>query len=537
MPSNDGAGTARPGADMASVAERMGYMQALRVALASVVLAAGMLAPDIVGVGPTDLVPGTIAYLVLTLAAEGLLSFQRRRSPAIITALLLLDGVYLAWALYLSGGALSPLRFLVFVHIVAVTLLASHRTGLKIALWHSLLTVIVLYVQVTDVLPSDVNFADTSAGDPARLERLTIFNIAAFWLAALATAAFSAINERELRRRQSDLTALADMAAELENVTEATAIAAIFLEKAESALGFGRGAVMQVSDGAVIVLAVHPNAHATVASRPEPLLDVVPRTALDRREPIVVRDVNELDNPLLSRLLPRAHRVVVVPLFAEAVGLGVAVLENQDANTRDLRAVAMATQFASHVALALRNARLLEEVQRLAETDPLTGVANRRLFEITLTRELKRAERQEDPITLVMLDVDHFKPYNDTYGHQAGDEVLRRVAHMLSTACREFDTVARYGGEEFAVILPGCSSEESTRTAERLREAIAGVDAAHPITASAGVATYPTDAAGGESLVKKADEALYESKRAGRNRVTRSGRRAQQHPRDLPESA
>jgi two-component system cell cycle response regulator len=123
-----------------------------------------------------------------------------------------------------------------------------------------------------------------------------------------------------------------------------------------------------------------------------------------------------------------------------------------------------------------------------------------------------------------MLDVDHFKKLNDQYGHQTGDEVLKAVAATLAHSCRDFDTPARYGGEEFAVILPVCSAAESLIAAERLRKGINQTDLPVPATASAGVATYPTHAGDPEALIRAADEALYESKRGGRNRVTRSRR-------------
>jgi diguanylate cyclase (GGDEF)-like protein len=163
----------------------------------------------------------------------------------------------------------------------------------------------------------------------------------------------------------------------------------------------------------------------------------------------------------------------------------------------------------------------------MAETDALTGVANRRTFEDVLAREFSRAERGGEPLTLVMLDVDHFKKLNDTHGHQVGDEVLKGVARALDHRSRDFDTVARYGGEEFAVILPGCSSKEAVAVAERLRSGVseAGAEIAEPVTASAGVATFPSHAGDVTELIRAADEALYESKRAGRDRVTRSRRR------------
>jgi diguanylate cyclase (GGDEF)-like protein len=125
----------------------------------------------------------------------------------------------------------------------------------------------------------------------------------------------------------------------------------------------------------------------------------------------------------------------------------------------------------------------------------------------------------------MMFDIDHFKKINDEHGHPVGDEVLRRVAAALQEECRAFDTAARFGGEEFAVILPACSSKEAPRVAERLRRGMARIGMDFSVTASAGIATFPTHAVDAEALVRAADAALYESKEAGRDRTTRSRRR------------
>jgi diguanylate cyclase (GGDEF)-like protein len=156
----------------------------------------------------------------------------------------------------------------------------------------------------------------------------------------------------------------------------------------------------------------------------------------------------------------------------------------------------------------------------LATTDGLTGIANRASFDQILVAELSRAARQRDDVSLLLVDIDHFKALNDRHGHQAGDHVLRLVATTLAAACREFDTAARYGGEEFAVLLPATSTDDAVEVAERLRAAIESMPAGLQVTVSAGVATFPFDGTGPDGLVAAADEALYAAKRGGRNRVT-----------------
>jgi diguanylate cyclase (GGDEF)-like protein/putative nucleotidyltransferase with HDIG domain len=166
--------------------------------------------------------------------------------------------------------------------------------------------------------------------------------------------------------------------------------------------------------------------------------------------------------------------------------------------------------------LRRRNTQLAE----LAASDELTGLRNYRHLHEALAAASSMAVRTQRPLSVVMLDVDRFKLYNDDFGHPAGDEVLRRVGGILRGMTRAHDLAARYGGEEFAVLLPATATEAARAFAERVRIAIAGVPWPHrAITASLGVATGPTGACDGAALLARADEALYRAKRAGRNRV------------------
>ena len=157
-------------------------------------------------------------------------------------------------------------------------------------------------------------------------------------------------------------------------------------------------------------------------------------------------------------------------------------------------------------------------LQDLADRDGLTGIANRRRFDDFLEQCLQRAHERQQPLGLAMADVDHFKDYNDAHGHQAGDEVLRRVANLLADSVRGDTLVARYGGEEFALIVPTCDLAVTRDLAERLRVQIAAkLDG---ITISIGVCAYgPASPESAQSLVARADAALDRAKNAGRNRV------------------
>jgi len=175
-------------------------------------------------------------------------------------------------------------------------------------------------------------------------------------------------------------------------------------------------------------------------------------------------------------------------------------------------------------AAALETVWEIEEINRRARTDSLTGLANRRQFEERLGRIVAETNRFGGSCALVVLDIDRFKHVNDTFGHQAGDEVLRRVATTLQQAVRVVDLCARYGGEEMALLLPQTDLSGAARLAERLRQSVADrviLAGAHEIsiTVSLGVAAYPEGARDGEELFAAADRALYEAKRKGRNRV------------------
>jgi diguanylate cyclase (GGDEF)-like protein len=174
-------------------------------------------------------------------------------------------------------------------------------------------------------------------------------------------------------------------------------------------------------------------------------------------------------------------------------------------------------------------ARANDELRRMSQTDGLTGVDNRRHIEERLTEAFEHAARLNEPLAVVMTDVDHFKSVNDTHGHPAGDAVLRQVAEVLRTTAREIDRVGRYGGEEFLVLLPGANLEDARHYAERARAAIAAREFTYDggqlrRTLSAGVAAWPhPDVPHQEALVKLADDALYAAKTGGRNRVVAHG--------------
>jgi diguanylate cyclase (GGDEF)-like protein len=184
-----------------------------------------------------------------------------------------------------------------------------------------------------------------------------------------------------------------------------------------------------------------------------------------------------------------------------------------------------ATAIAERTSIALQALRRQEQLQRRAIRDALTGLFNRGFMEEALAIELQRALRRNASIGVMLLDVDHFKRYNDTYGHAAGDAVLRGIGGLLQRTVREGDMPCRYGGEEFVVILPGADLATTQQRAEALRTSIeqwrpeVAEGAPACVTASIGVACFPQHGMTWQAVLKRADQALYAAKHAGRNRV------------------
>ncbi|MHB9114450.1 MAG: GGDEF domain-containing protein [Thermoleophilia bacterium] len=183
-----------------------------------------------------------------------------------------------------------------------------------------------------------------------------------------------------------------------------------------------------------------------------------------------------------------------------------------------------------HIQTSLSAALRYDRIRREVVTDPLTNLYNRRFFEQRGREEIERSLRHQSPLTLLMMDVDHFKNINDTYGHQTGDRVLQSIAAFLQESVRQTDVCGRYGGEEFVLLLPNTPGKNALFLADRLRSGLGqlmhsglGIPGHVSVTVSGGVATCPRDATDLDGLMARADEALYEAKNAGRDRIVRAG--------------
>jgi len=241
---------------------------------------------------------------------------------------------------------------------------------------------------------------------------------------------------------------------------------------------------------------------------------------------ITTHEAKKIVDPEIQRQL-NTDFFVTIPLKAKDKVVGAILVDNifnkKPITKTDVRMLAM---FASHAGLAIENSRLFEETVYLSNTDWLTKLWNYGKFHQHLSMELERAKMSETSLSLVMIDVDNFKHYNDTLGHMRGDEALKKIAGVLIGKSRKCDIAARYGGEEFGIVMPNTSKENARLFSERLRNEVertfineTEIDPAHRPTVSCGIATYPEDADNKNEIASRADLALYEAKHAGKNRT------------------
>ena len=247
------------------------------------------------------------------------------------------------------------------------------------------------------------------------------------------------------------------------------------------------------------------------------------------RRPVFVRDWNaEIEQlPFEAGVVGApTQSVLSVPLTAKNKMVGVMSVQALNVNAFDHEHLRLLTSIASQAALALENARLHAQVFDQAQRDPLTGVFNHGTFIDKLNAVVREAGSKKSDIALVMLDIDRFKQYNDTYGHLVGDDVLRSTVAAIQNHLKSSDVVGRWGGEEFGIILPSVTRAQARLVADRIRQTVAlnimkdlhNRSIPSP-TVSQGIAMFPEDAVNIEELIDKADSALFRAKDMGRNQI------------------
>ena len=337
------------------LSERTAALELVRLALASVVAGAAFAMP--VTVPRAVLLATALAYAAIAVSPRFLRRLGRDASLRVLQGTLLLDGVYLCFVMYATGGVASDLRILVCVHVVAVALVASPRTGLKIALWHTLLY-LTLFEATRGILGPD---AGGRAVDAEATAGVTLgASILGFWMVAIVAASCSATTERALRSRNVELDRLAVMVAEMARSGKASDIARMLLETLQQTFGTSRGAILASRDGEPVLLG---SVGALGRAALDPGLDRIVERAMSAGEVALLRRLERETDPRLARLLPDGRNVLVVPLtLAGGRQIGVLILEHVRTDRIPAETVAMIRRFAFHAALALQSAWSLEEV-------------------------------------------------------------------------------------------------------------------------------------------------------------------------------
>jgi len=383
---------------------------------------------------------------------------------------------------------------------------------------------------------------------PFRVRELLARIQAQLRMRAILRSAYESLRttEEELARARAEADSrrkLVDILREVTGDLTSNEIYHVLARRVARALDLTRCSVILARPGDRVGMVAASFEHALVKNF-ELNLDRYPeiRAALETGQPVLVEDVHS--SPLYADIRERwreegtrvpVRSVIAMPFsLADARQSGVFFLRRGE-DERPLREddVAFADTVVRAAVAAVQRADMMEStradnlrLEALAQTDPLTDALNRRALTDRLNAELERARRYDSMVTLLMIDIDHFKRINDTYGHLVGDDVLMALASLLQHEVRSVDLVARYGGEEFVIVLPETREDGAVSFAERIRERIE----MHPfsvddgptlqVTASIGVATFPAPrVATVEDLFMRADQALYRAKAEGRNRV------------------
>ena len=342
---------------------------------------------------------------------------------------------------------------------------------------------------------------------------------------AAAPQGVAAEASHRLAVRVRELSLLFEITRAVNSTLELDALLRRLTELAASTLGY---------DGFAVLLQEAESAELVVRASA-----VEPGARLPKREGPAGEAVAEEGLVLERRTLAGGVKgsILAVPMQHKGSVLGALLFTRCRRDAFGPDEVKLVGSIAGQAALAIANASLYERTVALSLTDPLTGAFNRRHLFSHLEMDLRRAERYGDPVTVIMIDIDHFKDLNDAFGHATGDAVLQAVASVLRRNVRRVDTVARFGGEEFCVVLPRQGKSEGLEVAEKLRRAIhevrtpaVGNRLPTRVAASVGVATWPVDARDVVSLLDAADSALYASKRGGRNRCTAYAPGMELHP-------
>jgi diguanylate cyclase (GGDEF)-like protein len=364
--------------------------------------------------------------------------------------------------------------------------------------------------------------AQVSGDGPAEFERIARSVNA--MSAALVDARAEAVDRRDLVERQADqLRKILTMAREIAGSLSLPYVLRAVATSAADVSGFDRVTVWLLDSDAHIVDPAFDTLRAASGGAVDKHVEIgVGVVGLALKFGRTSAEV-AAEEPSVEVHPERPLGRLAIPLVVGAQITGAIELESSEPAVLGTATLDVIETLAIHAAAAIEAARLHSHTEQLGKTDALTSLANRRSFDADIAFECERCARYHRPLALIMFDVDHFKKFNDTFGHQRGDEILQEVARTVRQQLRNTDSAYRYGGEEFAVLARETSGEEAAVLAERLRSRIEAHFSAQgspaPVTASFGIALVPPEEAAPRTLIEAADRALYAAKQAGRNCV------------------
>ena len=329
--------------------------------------------------------------------------------------------------------------------------------------------------------------------------------------------------ERSLLKRNKELGIINTLSSAFISSGNINAVFEDLLEKVLVISDFSIGWIVLKEGGKFVIKGISGASLGLKQELARGKLDFMYENVIESADPLYVMEADEIRS-----IEPLENEGIVffacIPLRIGPETKGVLMLASRIELRFDFDVAALFTLIGNNISLISEKVRLFQEAQRLAITDGLTGLYNVRYFYDMLNKEIARTKRYRTLFSLILFDIDNFKALNDTYGHQAGDEVLRSLASILKEASRETDVAARYGGEEFIMMLTNTPKHEALHLANRIREKIEEYnyhieENTVKITVSGGIATFPEDAKDSKSLLYAADMAMYEAKAMGKKQV------------------
>ena len=327
----------------------------------------------------------------------------------------------------------------------------------------------------------------------------------------------------QLSEREEELAVLNRSSAIITSSLDIQGIYDSFIEEVRKVIDVSWAAIVLIGENEAYFLALSSEIGSVwQAGERVPLEGTATEWVVTHKKPLVESDLT-LESQFVTEeayIKQGVRSIAYLPLIAKAKAIGSLIVASRNPSAYSLRHITLLEQLASQIAMHIENLRLYAEVEEKARFDELTGLLNRRSLDEVIATETSRHSRYGGVFSLIILDIDSLKTVNDSYGHLAGDELLRKIGSTMKTTIRGADQAFRYGGDEFAILLPNTPIDAANQVAGRIRRQIASKKKASdiPVTASLGLASWPADGLKPTELIAAADAALYQAKRDGGNR-------------------